>query len=68
MNYYVMQTSLSIRSKPQLVQWAKTMGEAIEYAQKQLELWREVGVPNPPRYQVHYSGLASKTALWDSLD
>jgi len=68
MNYYVMQTSLSIRSKPQLVQWAKTMDEAIEYAQKQLELWREVGVPNPPRYQVHYSGLASKTALWDSLD
>jgi hypothetical protein len=68
MKYYVMKTSLAIGSKPLLEHWAKTESEAVAYARQQLDLWREVGVANPPRYQVHYSGLASKTALWDSLD
>jgi hypothetical protein len=68
MNYYVMQTSLSSGSKPQLVQWAKTMDDAVAYARQQLDLWREVGVANPPRYQIHYSGQHSMAALWDSLD
>jgi hypothetical protein len=62
-----MQTALSSGSKPQLVQWAKTQAEAIEYSQTQLALWRDVGVLNPPRYEVHYSGLRG-SALWSSLD
>ena len=68
MNYYVMQTSLSSGSKPQLVQWAKTMDDAVAYARQQLDLLREVGVANPPRYEVHYSGLRNPVALWSSLD
>ena len=68
MNYYVMQTALSRGSKPQLVHWAKTQDDAIAYAQQQLELWKEVGVANPPVYEVHYSGLSNRTALWSSLD
>lgn len=68
MNYYVMQTALGNGAKPQLVHWSKTMDDAISYARQQLDLWREVGVPNPPRYQVHYSGQHSMSALWDSLD
>jgi len=67
MKYYVMQTALSSGSKPQLVHWSKSQGDAITYAQSQLDLWREVGVPNPPRYEVHYSGLRG-SALWSSLD
>lgn len=67
MNYYVMQTALSSGSKPQLVQWSKSQADAIAYAQQQLDLWREVGVANPPRYEVHYSGLRG-SALWSSLD
>jgi hypothetical protein len=67
MNYYVMKTALSSGSKPQLVQWAKTQAEAVAYARQQLDLWREVGVANPPRYEVHYSGLRG-SALWSSLD
>lgn len=68
MNYYVMQTSLSSGSKPQLVQWAKTMDDAIAYARQQLDLWREVGVPNPLRYEVFYSGLRNHAPIWSSLD
>jgi hypothetical protein len=68
MNYYVMQTALANGAKPQLVQWAKTMDDAIAYARQQLDLWREVGVPNPPRYQVHYSGMRNHTPIWSSLD
>lgn len=68
MNYYVMQTSLASGSKPQLVQWAKTQADAVAYAQQQLDLWRETAVANPPVYEVHYSGLRNKTALWSSLD
>jgi hypothetical protein len=68
MNYYVMQTALSSGSKPQLVQWAKTQSDAVAYARQQLDLWRETGVANPPIYEVHYSGLRNKTALWSSLD
>ncbi len=67
MNYYVMQTSLSSGSKPQLVHWSKSESDAVAYARQQLDLWREVGVPNPPRYEVHYSGLRG-SALWSSLD
>jgi hypothetical protein len=67
MNYYVMQTALASDSKPQLVQWAKSQSDAIAYAQSQLDLWRETGVLNPPRYEVHYSGLRG-AALWSSLD
>jgi hypothetical protein len=67
MNYYVMQTALSSGSKPQLVQWSKTESDAVAYARQQLDLWREVGVANPPRYEVHYSGLRG-SALWSSLD
>ena len=62
-----MQTALSSGSKPQLVQWAKSQYEAVAYAQSQLDLWREVGVSNPPRYEVHYSGLRG-SSLWSSLD
>ena len=68
MNYYVMQTALASGSKPQLVQWAKTQSDAIAYARQQLDLWHETGVLNPPIYEVHYSGLRNKTALWSSLD
>jgi hypothetical protein len=68
MNYYVMQTALSSGSKPQLIHWAKTHDDAVAYALQQLDLWREVGVANPPRYEVHYSGLRNPTALWSSLD
>lgn len=68
MNYYVMQTSLASGSKPQLVQWAKTHEDAIAYARQQLDLWRETGVSNPPRYTVHYSGQTTSQPLWDSLD
>ena len=68
MNYYVMQTALSSGSKPQLVQWAKTQADAIAYAQQQLNLWREVGVSNPPRYEIYYSGMRNHTSLWSSLD
>lgn len=68
MKYYVTQTSLSSGSKPQLVQWAKSQADAIDYAQQQLNLWRETGVANPPRYTVHYSGLRNHAALWSSLD
>jgi hypothetical protein len=68
MNYYVMQTSLSSGAKPQLVQWEKTESDAVAYARQQLDLWREVGVLNPPRYEVHYSGLRNPVALWSSLD
>ena len=68
MNYYVMQTSLASGSKPQLVHRAKTQADAIAYARQQLDLWRETGVANPPIYDVHYSGLRNKTALWSSLD
>ena len=67
MNYYVMQTALSSGSKPQLAQWAKSQADAIAYAQSQLDLWREVGVSNPPRYEIYYSGLRG-SALWSSLD
>ena len=67
MNYYVTQTALASDSKPQLVQWAKTQADAVAYAQQQLNLWRETGVLNPPRYEVHYSGLRG-SALWSSLD
>jgi hypothetical protein len=67
MNYYVMQTSLASGAKPQLVQRAKSEADAIAYAQSQLDLWRETGVANPPRYEVHYSGLRG-SALWSSLD
>lgn len=67
MNYYVMQTALSSGAKPQLVHWSKSESEAVAYARQQLDLWREVGVPNPPRYEVHYSGLRG-SALWSSLD
>jgi hypothetical protein len=67
MNYYVMQTALGNGSKPQLVHWSKTESDAVAYARQQLDLWREVGVPNPPRYEVHYSGLRG-SALWSSLD
>jgi len=67
MKYYVMKTGLAIGAKPQLVQWEKSQADAIAYAQGQLDLWREVGVPNPPRYEVHYSGLRG-SALWSSLD
>jgi hypothetical protein len=67
MNYYVMQTALSSGSKPQLVQWSNSQDEAVEYSRQQLDLWREVGVSNPPRYEVHYSGLRG-SALWSSLD
>jgi hypothetical protein len=67
MNYYIMQTALSSGAKPQLVQWAKSQDDAIAYAQSQIDLWREVGVSNPPRYEVHYSGLRG-SALWSSLD
>ena len=62
-----MQTALSSGSKPQLVQWSNSQADAITYAQQQLDLWREVGVSNPPRYEVHYSGLRG-SALWSSLD
>lgn len=68
MNYYVMQTALSRGSKPQLVHWAKTQDDAIAYARQQIELWKEVGVANPPRYAVHYSGQTTLQPLWDSLD
>lgn len=68
MNHYVMQTSLSSGSKPQLVHWAKSQDDAIAYINQQLDLWRETGVANPPIYEVHYSGLRNKTALWSSLD
>jgi len=68
MNYYVMQTALCAGSKPQLVHWAKTQDDAISYAREQLELWKEVGVANPPRYSVHYNGLSGSPALWSSLD
>jgi hypothetical protein len=62
-----MQTALSNGAKPQLVQWAKTQADAIAYAQSQIDLWRETGVANPPRYEVHYSGFRG-SALWSSLD
>lgn len=68
MNYYITQTSLSSGSKPQLVHWAKFQDDAIAYINQQLDLWRETGVLNPPIYEVHYSGLRNKTALWSSLD
>ena len=67
MKYYVMQTALASGSKPLLEHWSKSQAEAVAYAQSQLDLWREVGVPNPPRYEVHYSGLRG-SALWSSLD
>jgi hypothetical protein len=67
MNYYVMKTSLASGSKPLLEHWAKSQADAVAYAQTQLALWREVGVANPPRYEVHYSGLRG-SALWSSLD
>ena len=67
MNYYVMQTSLASGAKPQLVQWVKTQAEAIAYARQQIDLWRETGVANPPRYTVHYSGQTTLQPLWDSL-
>jgi len=67
MKYYVMKTSLAIGSKPLLDHWSKSQADAVAYAQSQLDLWREVGVPNPPRYEVHYSGLRG-SALWSSLD
>ena len=67
MKYYIMQTALASGSKPQLVQWSNSQADAIAYAQSQLALWREVGVANPPRYEVHYSGLRG-SALWSSLD
>ena len=67
MKYYVMQTALASGSKPQLVQWSKSQADAVAYAQSQLNLWRETGVLNPPRYEVHYSGLRG-SALWSSLD
>jgi len=67
MKYYVMQTALGNGAKPQLVQWSKTESDAVAYARQQLDLWREVGVANPPRYEVHYSGLRG-SALWSSLD
>lgn len=68
MNYYVMKTSLASGSKPLLEHWAKSQADAIAYARQQLDLWREVGVTNPPRYEVHYSGLRNPIALWSSLD
>lgn len=68
MNYYITQTSLASGSKPQLVHWAKSQDDAIAYINQQLALWRETGVANPPIYEVHYSGLRNKTALWSSLD
>jgi hypothetical protein len=68
MNYYITQTSLASGSKPQLVHWAKSQDDAIAYINQQLDLWRESGVANPPIYEVHYSGLRNKTALWSSLD
>jgi hypothetical protein len=68
MKYYVMKTSLAIGSKPLLEHWAKTESDAVAYAKNQLALWREVGVLNPPRYEVHYSGLRNPVALWSSLD
>ena len=68
MKYYVMQTALASGSKPQLVQWAKSQDDAVAYARQQIDLWRETGVANPPIYEVHYSGLRNKTALWSSLD
>ena len=68
MNYYIMQTALASGSKPQLVHWAKSQDDAIAYINRQLDLWRESGVANPPIYEVHYSGLRNKTALWSSLD
>ena len=68
MNYYVMQTALSSGAKPQLVQWAKSQADAIAYAQQQLNLWRETGVMNPPRYEVYYSRMRNHTPLWSSLD
>jgi hypothetical protein len=68
MKYYVMKTSLASGSKPLLEHWSKTESEAVAYARQQLDLWREVGVPNPPRYEVHYSGLRNPVALWSSLD
>jgi len=68
MKYYVMKTSLASGSKPQLVHWSKSESDAVAYARQQLDLWREVGVPNPPRYEVHYSGLRNPIALWSSLD
>jgi len=68
MKYYVMQTALASGSNPQLIHWSKSQAEAVAYAQSQLDLWREVGVANPPRYEVHYSGLRNPVALWSSLD
>jgi hypothetical protein len=68
MNYYVMQSSLANGAKPQLVKWAKTMDDAIAYARQQLDLWRETGVANPPRYEVFYSGLRNHAPIWSSLD
>lgn len=68
MNYYIMQTSLARGAKPQLVHWAKTQADAIDFINQQLALWRETGVANPPIYEVHYSGFRNKTALWSSLD
>jgi hypothetical protein len=68
MNYYVMQTALSSGSKPQLVQWTKTQVDAIAYARQQLDLWRETGVANLPRYEVFYSGLRNHAPIWSSLD
>ena len=68
MNYYVMKTSLASGSKPLLEHWSKSQAEAVAYARQQLDLWREVGVANPPRYEVHYSGLRNPVALWSSLD
>jgi hypothetical protein len=68
MNYYVMQTSLSSGSKPQLVHWAKSQDDAIAYINQQIDLWRETGVANPPRYTVHYSGLRNHAPIWSSLD
>lgn len=68
MKYYVMQTALASGSNPQLVHWSKSESEAVAYARQQLDLWREVGVQNPPRYEVHYSGLRNPVALWSSLD
>ena len=68
MKYYVMQTALASGAKPQLVQWAKSQADAIAYARQQLDLWREVGVPNPPRYEIYYSRMRNHTPLWSSLD